>query len=57
MKHRVVYTEEVEIEVIFEGPEDLKEEDFFEAMEADENAKTERYIVHERVVSTLEKEE
>jgi hypothetical protein len=56
MKYRVLYTEEVIYEVVFEGPEGLEEEDFFEAMDADENAQTKRLDVTERNVSRFQKE-
>jgi len=57
MKYRVVYTEEVIYEVVFTGPEGLKEEDFFEAMDADDNSQTNRLDVVERYVNVFKKEQ
>lgn len=57
MKYRVIYTEEVIYEVVFTGPEDLEEEDFFEAMDADDNSQTKRLDVVERDVSLFQKEQ
>lgn len=54
MRYRVIYTETVIHEVVFEGPEGLEESEFFEIMDADPNASTKRLDVTERDVSSLE---
>jgi hypothetical protein len=51
MRYRVVYTEVVVQEVVFDGPPGLQEDDFFETMNEDANADVRRLDVTERDVN------
>jgi hypothetical protein len=56
-KYRVVYTEVVVLEVLFEGPDDMNEDQWWEHSQEDPNAQEKRMDVCDREIDKLEKVE